>query len=81
MTTVTGTSISQLLEAVQAATARVEEKDAAEGQARSAAVAARNELNEAQKKLDRALAEFRKGAPRDSDWHRDTRGHQGLPVA
>lgn len=38
--------------------------------ARSEETAALNRLNEAQKALDKALADLRKGAAHDSDWGR-----------
>lgn len=42
-----------------AATARIEE------------TAALNRLNEAQRQLDKIIAQMRKESPRDSDWRRD----------
>lgn len=45
----------------------------AEGEARAASMketAARNRVNDAQKKIDTILDELRKSAPRDSNWQR-----------
>lgn len=39
--------------------------------ARSRETNARNELNRAQKAFDEAVADVKKGAPRNSDWHQE----------
>jgi hypothetical protein len=41
--------------------------------ARIAETTALNRLNEAQRQLDKIVAQMRKEAPRDSDWKRDDR--------
>ncbi|MFN8758864.1 MAG: hypothetical protein ACK5XA_08650 [Tagaea sp.] len=41
--------------------------------ARRAETNALNRLNEAQRQLDKIIAQMRKESPRDSDWQRDNR--------
>jgi len=50
------------------------EAEKSESMARSNTCTAHNRLNEITKQIDTKLAEMRKEAPRESDWHRVGRG-------
>lgn len=57
---------------VEAATKDLLSAEQAENEARKVSTAARNRLNDAQKKLDDALLALRSSAPLGTAWHRST---------
>lgn len=71
-------TIPQLLAQVEQASAELVEARARESAARSEATTCLNALNEAQKKLDAAIAEAKKAAPRDSEWDRQQNPIKGF---
>lgn len=72
------TDFSQLLALhageVAAATERYKSSLDATATARREETAALNRLNEAQRQLDKIIAQMRKESPRDSDWKEPARG-------
>ena len=72
--------IRALMVGLQAAQARVEDAVAEERRVRSLCCQATNDLNSAQHELDKALAELKAQAPRESDWGRECGQKTAIPV-
>lgn len=71
-------TIVEIMDDLDTANQRLEERRRIESEARSAAIAALNEVNKLQKEIDSAIAAAKNTAPRETDWHRSM--HPGFRV-
>lgn len=70
--------LAKLIASVEQASAELVEAREREAAAIRESTTRLNTLNTAQKRLDEALAEIKKSAPRQSEWHRQQNPVQGF---
>lgn len=76
----TTTDWNELFHTLKQAKDALESAEVALSHARSVETMARNEVNRAQGAINKAIAEEKKKAPRDSDWFRDENPPKMYPV-
>lgn len=78
--TMTTTDWNELFHALKQAKDELESAEIALSHARSVETMARNEVNRAQGAINKAIAEEKEKAPRDSDWFRDAHPPRMYPA-